>query len=93
MTLNNGLKMPAFGLGVFVAHGNAASKSVEITVGSGYLIIVTASVYGNAEEFTKGILASGVSRNDCSSSNKFLISDYSFDSAFKDFEVSLFVCL
>ncbi len=62
-TLNNGLKMPAIGLGVFKS-GDETSSAVEIALKAGYRHIDTAFSYKNETDVGVGIKASGVNRDD-----------------------------
>ena len=47
ITLSNGVKMPAFGLGTFRAKGQEATNAVEHAIKVGYTMIDTAKVYEN----------------------------------------------
>jgi diketogulonate reductase-like aldo/keto reductase len=56
VTLNNGIKMPWFGLGVFkVEEGSEVIHSVRTAIKNGYRLIDTAAVYQNEEGVGKGI--------------------------------------
>ena len=55
VTLNNGVKMPIIGLGVFqVPHGQAV-RVVKDALEVGYRHIDTASYYGNEEDVGRAI--------------------------------------
>ena len=45
VTLNDGYKMPLFGLGVFQGIGEDAVKAVKCALQSGYRLIDTAAYY------------------------------------------------
>ena len=45
-TLNDGYKMPLFGLGVFKAVGDDCTKAVKFALQNGYRMIDTAALYG-----------------------------------------------
>ena len=45
VTLNDGNKMPMFGLGVFRARGEETVKAVKFALQSGYRLIDTAAFY------------------------------------------------
>ncbi|MDA3879538.1 MAG: aldo/keto reductase [Prolixibacteraceae bacterium] len=61
--LNNGLKMPWLGFGVFqVKDGNEVEKAVLNALEVGYRSIDTASVYGNERGVGKALKKSGIPR-------------------------------
>ena len=63
--LNNGVKIPAVGLGVFrVEDANIAYETVKMALSVGYRHIDTAMIYGNEEAVGKAIKDSGVPRQD-----------------------------
>jgi alcohol dehydrogenase (NADP+) len=64
--LNNGLKMPAIGLGTFQGDkGNGLVKEIVITaLKKGYRHIDTASGYGNEKEIGDALLESGIAREE-----------------------------
>ena len=50
LTLNNGISIPAIGLGVFrVEEAKTAQEAVEMALSVGYRHIDTAMIYGNDE--------------------------------------------
>ena len=62
-TLNNGVKIPIFGLGVFrSAPGEETVNAVKWALQAGYKMIDTASAYGNEESVAEGIAQSGIPR-------------------------------
>ena len=46
VTLNDGYKMPLFGLGVYKAMGDDCTKAVKFALQNGYRMIDTAALYG-----------------------------------------------
>ena len=46
VTLNDGYKMPLFGLGVYNAVGDDCTKAVKFALQNGYRMIDTAALYG-----------------------------------------------
>jgi len=46
VTLNDGHKMPLFGLGVYKAVGDDCTKAVKFALQNGYRMIDTAALYG-----------------------------------------------
>ena len=64
-TLNNGLKMPWLGFGVFkVPEGEVVENAVKLALKCGYRHIDTAALYGNERGVGKAIRESGVRRED-----------------------------
>ncbi|GHP14900.1 glyoxal reductase [Lentilactobacillus fungorum] len=55
MELNNGVKMPRFGLGVWKSDNHAARDSVAAAIRNGYRAIDTAKQYGNERGTGAGI--------------------------------------
>ncbi|MCU1404372.1 MAG: aldo/keto reductase [Glaciihabitans sp.] len=88
ITLNNGVEMPAIGLGVFQTPPDVTSSAVEEALRAGYRHIDTAAAYGNEAEVGAGIRASGVPRDEIFIETKLWISDYGYDSALHGFEKS-----
>jgi len=78
LELNNGVEMPALGLGVFQTPPDATTDAVEEALRLGYRHIDTAA-YGNEREVGEGIGASGVDRDDVFIETKVWISDYGDD--------------
>lgn len=63
--LNNGVKMPWFGLGVFQVHeGTAVENSVKWALETGYRSIDTAAIYGNERGVGNAIRESGIPREE-----------------------------
>ena len=88
--LNNGIKMPMVGFGVFQIHDAKTTQTVvEEAIKTGYRLIDTAQVYGNEEAVGKAIKASGVPREELFITTKLWISDFSYEAAKDAFNVSL----
>ena len=65
LTLNNGVKMPQFGIGTYhLAEGDEAYNSVLTALKDGYRHIDTAHAYQNERSVGKAIKDSGVSREE-----------------------------
>jgi methylglyoxal/glyoxal reductase len=62
-TLNNGVQIPIFGLGVF-RSASETKDAVKWALEAGYRHIDTAKIYGNEADVAKGIKESGVDRKD-----------------------------
>jgi len=63
-TLNNGIKMPMAGIGVFMMSPAEAESAVESALKSGVRLIDTANGYMNESGTGRGIKKSGVARED-----------------------------
>ena len=65
VTLNNGIKMDWFGLGVFQSsEGGEVENAIKWALEAGYRSIDTASVYGNERGVGKAIRESSVPREE-----------------------------
>lgn len=67
ITLNDGVSMPLFGLGVYEASsgvGGEAEKAVEYAISKGYRLIDTAEFYQNEADVGRGVKNSGIKRED-----------------------------
>ncbi|MFS0635535.1 aldo/keto reductase [Mesobacillus foraminis] len=94
VTLNNGIKMPWFGLGVFkVEEGSEVIHSVRTAIKNGYRLIDTAAVYQNEEGVGKGIREgmkqAGITREDLFITSKVWNSDLGYESTLAAYETSL----
>ncbi|QKG83789.1 aldo/keto reductase [Kroppenstedtia pulmonis] len=88
-TLNNGVQMPWFGLGVYKAEeGDEVIQSVQHAIRHGYRSIDTASFYGNEEGVGIGIRQSGIPREDIFVTTKVWNDDQGYDSTLNAFEES-----
>lgn len=88
--LNNGIKMPMVGFGVFQIHDAKTTQTVvEEAIKTGYRLIDTAQVYGNEEAVGKAIKASGIPREELFITTKLWISDFSYEAAKDAFNESL----
>lgn len=92
--LNNGVKMPWMGLGVFkVKDGLEALSAVKAAIKNGYRSIDTASAYRNEEGVGAGIKESlketGLSREDLFITSKVWNSDQGYESTLSSYENSL----
>ena len=81
ITLNNGVEMPALGLGVFQSPPAETIGAVEAAIASGYRLIDTAAAYGNEREVGEGIRRSGIDRAEIFVTTKLWISDYGYEQA------------
>ncbi len=87
--LNNGIKMPKLGFGVFQIRDAAqCEQAVRDAIDVGYRLIDTAASYGNEEAVGKAIKSCGVAREDLFITTKLWISDTSYEGAKKAFQKS-----
>jgi diketogulonate reductase-like aldo/keto reductase len=77
--LNNGVQIPAIGLGVFQTPVAETTSAVEAALSFGYRHIDTAAAYLNEREVGEGIRRSGVDRSEVFIETKVWISDYGYD--------------
>ena len=88
--LNNQIKMPILGFGVFqIADAGECERSVVHAIQVGYRSIDTAASYGNEEAVGRAIKRSGVARDDLFITTKLWIADAGFESARNAFERSM----
>ena len=88
LMLNNGVQMPAIGLGVFQTPPAQTTSAVEAALSTGYRHIDTAAAYGNEREVGDGIRRSGLDRSDVFIETKVWISDYGHDTTLHAFDKS-----
>ncbi|WP_045296591.1 aldo/keto reductase [Microbacterium trichothecenolyticum] len=86
--LNNGVEIPAIGLGVFQTPPAETVDAVTAALRTGYRHIDTAAAYGNEREVGQGIRESGVKREDVFIETKVWISDYGYDQTLHAWEKS-----
>ena len=94
ITLNNGIKMPMEGFGVFqVPDGKVTEQAVLDAIDSGYRLIDTAAAYMNEEAVGKAIakkIAEGtVKREELFITTKVWVQDAGYDATKKAFKTSL----
>ncbi|KUP22583.1 aldo/keto reductase [Paenibacillus sp. DMB5] len=90
VTLNNGVKMPILGFGVFqIDNDEVCEESVYNALIEGYRLIDTAAVYENEEAVGRAIKRSGVPREEIFVTTKLWIQDAGYKSAKHAFEASL----
>ena len=90
ITLNNGLQIPALGLGTLDRSAlDKIAGAVEAAVANGYRLVDTAAVYNSERQVGEGIARSGMDRSDLFITTKLWMTDYGYDSALRAFELSL----
>ncbi|WP_010516213.1 aldo/keto reductase [Croceivirga radicis] len=89
-TLHNGVKMPYFGLGVYLSEdGTEVINAVKWALDAGYRHIDTASIYKNEEGVGQAIKDSNVAREDIFVVSKVWNADQGYESTIKAFNDSL----
>src|ERR1700691_2167869 len=76
ITLNNGVAMPALGLGVFQTPPDETRDAVRAALDAGYRLIDTAAAYGHEREGGEAVHSSELPRSDVFLETKVWISDY-----------------
>lgn len=90
VTLNNGVKMPMEGFGVFqVPEAAECEQAVINAISAGYRLIDTAAAYFNEEAVGAAIKKCGIPREELFITTKLWIQDASYEGAKKAFQVSL----
>jgi diketogulonate reductase-like aldo/keto reductase len=88
LRLNNGVQIPAIGLGVFQTPPEQTVAAVESAIGQGYRLVDTAASYVNERQVGEGVRRSGIGRDDIFLETKVWISDYGYDAALHAFDKS-----
>lgn len=86
ITLNNGVVMPALGLGVFQTPPDETRDAVRAALDCGYRLIDTAAAYGNERQVGEAVGAPG--RSDVFLETKIWISDYGYEETLHGFDKS-----
>ena len=88
--LNNGVKMPQQGLGVFqVTDQFVCKESVLTALQTGYRLIDTAACYGNERAVGEAVQESGIAREKLFLTSKVWIQDAGYDKTMRSFEKTL----
>ena len=88
LTLNNGVQLPAVGLGVFQTPPDETRDAVSAALSTGYRHVDTAAAYGNEREVGEAIAAADLDRSDVFIETKIWISDYGYDHTLHAFDKS-----
>ena len=89
-TINNGVKMPVLGFGVFqVADPKVCEESVLTAIRHGYRLIDTAAVYGNEEAVGAAIRKCDVPREELFITTKLWVQDAGYEKTKTAFMTSL----
>ncbi|GAA0327148.1 aldo/keto reductase [Bacillus carboniphilus] len=89
VTLNNGLKMPQLGFGVWQVEDDQATTAVAKALEVGYRSIDTAMIYQNEKGVGKALKESGVPREELFITTKVWNSDQGYENTLRAFDESL----
>ena len=89
VTLNNGVKMPVLGYGVYQVEPDECERCVSDAVEAGYRLIDTAQAYGNEEGVGRAVKKSGIKRDEFFIVTKVWVSNAGYENAKKSIETSL----
>ena len=90
ISLNNGVKIPMLGLGVFRSEpGQSTSDAVAWALEAGYRHIDTAAAYRNEQDVAVGIAQFGIKREEIFITTKLATQDIEAKKALEGFETSL----
>lgn len=89
ITLNNGLKMPQLGFGVWQVPDEEATPAVEKALETGYRSIDTAKVYENEHGVGRALANSNIPREELFITTKVWNSDQGYENTLKAFDASL----
>lgn len=90
VTLNNEVKMPMLGYGVYQVSNDECERCVLDAVAAGYRSIDTAQAYGNEEAVGNAIERCGIPRRELFITTKVWISNGGYEKAKKSLHESLF---
>ncbi|RKE19317.1 aldo/keto reductase [Streptomyces sp. TLI_171] len=89
VTLNNGVRMPQLGFGVFQVPDQETAAAVTTALEAGYRSIDTAAIYGNERGVGQALAASGLPREELFVTTKLWNADQGYDATLRAFDDSL----
>lgn len=89
VTLNNGVKMPILGYGVYQTPPEETKKCVLDALNTGYRSIDTAQAYGNEAGVGDAVAESGIARDEIFITTKIWITNAGYENARKSIDESL----
>jgi len=89
IVLNNGVRMPQLGFGVFQIPDAETTEAVAAALDAGYRSIDTAAIYGNEAGTGRALAESGIAREDLFITSKLWIDDLGYEPALAAFDASL----
>ena len=88
IALNNGVEMPALGLGVFQTPPDETRDAVRAALECGYRLIDTAAAYSNERQVGEAVQRAELDRSEVFLETKIWISDYGYDETLHAFDKS-----
>lgn len=89
VTLNNRVKMPKLGYGVYQTPQDITKRCVLDAISAGYRLIDTAQAYGNEEGVGDAVKECGIAREELFITTKVWISNAGYDKAKKSIDESI----
>lgn len=89
VTLNNSVKMPQIGYGVYQMPPVETERAVNDALSAGYRLIDTAAAYMNEEGVGAAIKKSGIAREELFVTTKLWVQDHGYDNTLKAIETSM----
>ncbi|MFG3260458.1 aldo/keto reductase [Streptomyces sp. NPDC048172] len=89
LTLNNGLRMPQLGFGVWQVEDDQAYEAVTSALQAGYRSVDTARIYDNESGVGRALRDADLAREDVFLTTKLWNADHGYDEALKAFDASL----
>lgn len=90
LTLNNGVKIPVIGLGVFQSPpGKVTKRAILDAFEAGYRHVDTARIYGNESDVGRAVAESGLPREEIFVTTKLWNADQGYQSTLDACEISL----
>lgn len=89
ITLNNGVKMPMLGYGVYQTPPDQTEECVAQALEVGYRLIDTAQAYGNEEGVGAAVAKSGIPRDEVFITSKVWVSNMNYERAAASIDESL----
>jgi diketogulonate reductase-like aldo/keto reductase len=88
LRLNNGVRLPALGFGVFQTPPEQTRAAVGAALAAGYRHIDTAAAYFNERQVGEAVAGSGLDRSEIFLETKIWINDYGYDETLHGFDKS-----
>lgn len=89
VTLNNGVRIPQLGFGVFQIDDDQTTDAVLAALEAGYRSIDTAAAYGNEAGVGRAVASSGLPRDELFITTKLWNDNQGYESALAAFDTSL----
>ncbi|WP_028648179.1 aldo/keto reductase [Nocardiopsis sp. CNT312] len=89
VTLNNGVRMPQLGFGVWQVSDEDVVDAVSVALETGYRSIDTAAGYGNERGVGEALSRAGLDREDVFVTSKLANDDHGYDHALRAFDTTM----